>query len=72
MCRNNLYIDFEKLFNMNINIDGVLNSFNEQDINPLGRDFDNYVNRNDLKEILRNENFNVIDFGKYYIRDKEY
>lgn len=62
----------KKLFNMNINIDGVLNSFNEQDINPLGRDFDNYVNRNDLKEILRNENFNVIDFGKYYIRDKEY
>lgn len=62
----------KKLSNKNLNIDDVLNNFHEQDINSLGKEFTDYVEMDKLKEILGQEEFNVVDFGKYYTREKDY
>lgn len=61
-----------KLSNKNLNIDDVLNSFHEQDINSLGKEFEDYVDVDKLKNVLKQEVFHVVDFGKYYTRDKDY
>lgn len=61
-----------KLNNKNLNIEDILNNFQEQDMNSLGQEFDDYVDREKLKDILKAENFGVVDFGKYYIRDRNY
>lgn len=61
-----------KLSNRNINIDDVLNNFREHEINHLGQEFYEYVDEEKLKTILKQEDFNVIDFSKYYTRDKGY
>ena len=61
-----------KLSNRNMNIDDVLNNFREHEINHLGQEFYEYVNEERLKTILKQEDFRVIDFSKYYTRDKGY
>ena len=48
------------------------NSFHEQDINSLGKEFEDYVDVDKLKNVLKPEVFHVVDFGKYYTRDKDY
>jgi hypothetical protein len=48
------------------------NSFHEQDINSLGKEFEDYVDVDKLKNVLKQEVFHVVDFGKYYTRDKDY
>lgn len=61
-----------RLSNRNMNIDDVLNNFREHEINHLGQEFYEYVDEERLKTILKQEDFKVIDFSKYYTRDKGY
>lgn len=61
-----------RLSNRNMNIDDVLNNFREHEINLLGQEFYEYVDEERLKTILKQEDFKVIDFSKYYTRDKGY
>lgn len=53
-------------------INDMDNSFHEQDINSLGKEFEDYVDVDKLKNVLKQEIFHVVDFGKYYTRDKDY
>lgn len=61
-----------KLANKSLNIDEMFNNFHEQDINSLGQEFEDYVDLNKLRDILKQEKFHVIDFGKYYTREEDY
>lgn len=61
-----------KLSNKNLNLDDVLKNFHEQEINSLGKEFNDYVDIEKLKEVLKQEVFHVVDFGKFYTRDKDY
>lgn len=62
----------KKLFYKNINFEDVFSNFNEHDDNFLGKEFNDYVDVERFKKILKKETFQVVDFGKYYTREKDY